>query len=152
MQAAVTKESLRMFPGSIAHPRVVPREGAVITGEFIPAGVRFGFFLSFAPRTLSYIHVGFLLVDGFPYVLQTIVGQSFTYVHRSPLIYERPEEFLPDRWLGPNATACDSALSAFSKGPRSCSGVNLAYAEIHIGLANVFRRFELKLDETRYVW
>jgi len=115
--AAVTKEGLRMFPGIIAHPRVVPREGAVISGKFIPGG--------------------------------TVVGQSFTYVHRSPLIYERPEEFLPDRWLGPNAKACDAALSVFSKGPRSCFGVNLAYAELHMGLANVFRRFELKLDEAR---
>lgn len=43
-QAAVTKEGLRMFPGVIAHPRVVPREGAVISGEFIPGGVRFDFF------------------------------------------------------------------------------------------------------------
>jgi len=41
MQAAVTKEGLRMFPGAIAHPRVVPREGAVISGEFVPGGVRF---------------------------------------------------------------------------------------------------------------
>jgi hypothetical protein len=97
--------------------------------------------------------VGFSPFDVFPcVVLQTIVGQSFTYVHRSPLIYERPGEFLPERWLGPNAKACDTALSVFSKGPRSCFGVNLAYAELYMGLANIFRRFELKLDEARCVW
>ena len=67
-------------------------------------------------------------------------------------MYERPGEFLPDRWLGPNAKACDTALSVFSKGPRSCFGVNLAYAELHMGLASVFRWFELKLDVTRCVW
>jgi hypothetical protein len=44
MQAAVTKEGLRMFPSSIGHPRVVPPEGAVISGELIPGGVRFDFF------------------------------------------------------------------------------------------------------------
>ena len=43
MQAAVAKEGLRMFPGTIAHPRVVPRDGAVIAGEFIPGGVRINF-------------------------------------------------------------------------------------------------------------
>jgi hypothetical protein len=32
-----------MFPGVIAHPRVVPLEGAVISGTFIPGGVRFNF-------------------------------------------------------------------------------------------------------------
>ena len=91
-------------------------------------------------------HTGFQLAL---YVVQTVVGQSFCYVHRSPLMYERPEAFLPERWLGPNAKACDTALSAFSKGPRACFGVNLAYAELHLGIANVFRRFDLGLDDAR---
>lgn len=56
---------------------------------------------------------------------------------------------MPERWLGPDAKTCEAALSAFSKGPRSCFGVNLAYAEIHMGIANIFRRFELRVDETR---
>ena len=47
MQAAVTKGALRMFPGAVAHPRVVPREGAVISREFIPGGV--GRFSDFFP-------------------------------------------------------------------------------------------------------
>ena len=64
-------------------------------------------------------------------------------------MYERPEAFLPERWLGPNSKACDAALSAFSKGPRACFGVNLAYAELHLGIANVFRRFDLRQDEAR---
>ncbi|KAH9990968.1 putative P450 monooxygenase [Russula compacta] len=115
--AAVAKEGLRMFPAIVAHPRVVPREGAVISGRFIPGG--------------------------------TVVGQSFCYVHRSPLMYDHPEAFMPERWLGPDANTCEAALSAFSKGPRSCFGVNLAYAEIHMGIANIFRRFELQVDETR---
>ena len=38
-----------MFPGVIAHPRVVPREGAVISGTFIPGGVRFDPSLPLAP-------------------------------------------------------------------------------------------------------
>ena len=38
-QTAVIKEGLRMFPSAIAHPRVVPPEGAVISGSFIPGGV-----------------------------------------------------------------------------------------------------------------
>jgi len=64
-------------------------------------------------------------------------------------MYERPEAFLPERWLGPNSKACDAALSAFSKGPRACFGVNLAYAELHLGIANVFRRFDLREDDAR---
>jgi cytochrome P450 len=116
-QTAVIKEGLRMFPSAIAHPRVVPPEGAVISGSFIPGG--------------------------------TVVGQSFVFVHRSPIMYKRPEEFLPERWLGPEAKACETALSVFSKGPRSCFGVNLAYIEMYMGLAHLFRMFELQLDESR---
>ncbi len=64
VQAAVTKEGLRMFPGVIAHPRVVPREGAMISGEFIPGGVRSGF--SPLPP-VPYVHIGFPSLT-FPYV------------------------------------------------------------------------------------
>jgi hypothetical protein len=45
-----------MFPGVIAHPRVVPREGAVISGKFIPGGVR---------RFFDIPPIGFSLVDVF---------------------------------------------------------------------------------------
>ncbi|KAF8271918.1 putative P450 monooxygenase [Lactarius quietus] len=114
---AVIKEGLRMFPSAIAHPRVVPPEGAVISGSFIPGG--------------------------------TVVGQSFVFVHRSPIMYKCPEEFLPERWLGPEANACEAALSVFSKGPRSCFGVNLVYLEMYTELAHLFRGFELQLDESR---
>ncbi|KAH9053202.1 putative P450 monooxygenase [Lactarius vividus] len=114
---AIIKEGLRMFPSAIAHPRVVPPEGTVISGSFIPGG--------------------------------TVVGQSFVFVHRSPIMYERPEEFLPERWLGPEAKACEAALSVFSKGPRSCFGVNLAYIEMYTAVAHLFRRFDPKIDESR---
>jgi len=62
VQAAVTKEGLRMFPGVIAHPRVVPREGAVISGTFIPGGVRFAPSLPLTPTHLIasfFSHTGF---------------------------------------------------------------------------------------------
>ena len=140
------KEGLRMFPSTIAHPRVVPPEGAVISGSFIPGGVSKGF--SFHRRLAipsSYFTRSFNL-------FQTVVGQSFVFVHRSPMMYKRPEEFLPERWLGQEAKACEAALSVFSRGPRSCFGVNLAYIEMYTELAHLFRRFELKLDESRCVF
>lgn len=39
LQTAVIKEGLRMFPGGFTLPRVVPPEGATISGTFIPGGV-----------------------------------------------------------------------------------------------------------------
>ena len=85
-------------------------------------------------------------------MLQTVVGQSFVFVHRSPIMYKRPDEFLPERWLGPEAKACEAALSVFSKGPHSCFGVNLAYIEMYAEFAHLFRRFELQLNESKCVF
>ncbi|KAH8998100.1 putative P450 monooxygenase [Lactarius akahatsu] len=154
---AVIKEGLRMFPSAIAHPRVVPQGGAVISGSFIPSGVSRECF-SFrhdvtTPRAAAAAAASpsspfFWLVYIYS-IVQTVVGQSFVFVHRSPIMYERPEEFLPERWLGPEAKACEAALSVFSKGPRSCLGVNLAYIEMYTALAHLFRMFDPKLDESR---
>jgi len=37
---------------------------------------------------------------------------------------------------------------AFGKGPRQCLGINLAHAELYMGIASLFRRFNLELYET----
>ena len=42
-----------MFPSAIAHPRVVPPEGAVISGSFIPGGVSCKVSLSTPPPSVS---------------------------------------------------------------------------------------------------
>jgi len=39
---------------------------------------------------------------------------------------------------------------AFMKGSRTCVGMHLAHAQLHIVLANVFRRCELELYETEW--
>ena len=148
-QTAVIKEGLRMFPSAIAHPRVVPPEGAVISGSFIPGGVSRNVS---PPPGIPSSHSPGLIYEALLLLLQTVVGQSFVFVHRSPIMYKRPDEFLPERWLGPEAKACEAALSVFSKGPRSCFGVNLAYIEMYTELAHLFRRFELQLDKSRCVF
>ncbi|KAH9028948.1 putative P450 monooxygenase [Lactarius hengduanensis] len=50
LQTAVVKEGVRMFPEGASLPRVVPPEGATITGTFIPGGALVG---------QSYVHVNF---------------------------------------------------------------------------------------------
>ena len=39
-------------------------------------------------------------------------------------------------------------MIAFGRGTRSCVGMQLAYAEMYIGISTLFRRFELELFET----
>ncbi|KAI0047707.1 putative P450 monooxygenase [Auriscalpium vulgare] len=78
-----------------------------------------------------------------------VVSQASTFVQHSDTVFERAKEFLPDRWLGDDATSLERSLIIFSKGPRSCLGINLAYCELYLALAHVFRRYELTLDPKR---
>ncbi|KAI0694060.1 cytochrome P450 [Cytidiella melzeri] len=115
---AVLKESLRLVHG-VWSPmtRIVPSGGAQIAGQFIPAN--------------------------------TIVGISNLFVHLNPEIFPDPHAFKPERWLEAKADENDSLdhwLVAFSKGPRSCLGVNLGWCEMILAMANVFRRFDLRLN------
>ena len=82
--------------------------------------------------------------------MQTVVGQTFICVHRSPAVFSDPEVFTPDRWLGEDVNILDASLVAFSKGPRSCIGINLAYCELYVLIAGIFRRFDVTLDAKRY--
>ena len=60
--------------------------------------------------------------------------------------------FRPERWLGspraPDGRFLSRFMVSFGKGARSCLGMPLAYAEMYLALAAVFRRFDLRLFET----
>ncbi|EXJ65821.1 uncharacterized protein A1O5_11062 [Cladophialophora psammophila CBS 110553] len=68
--------------------------------------------------------------------------------HYDPAHFPSPNEFRPDRWLGPDSQQLENRLIAFSRGPRSCIGINLAYAELYLNLGYVFRKFDLEPFET----
>lgn len=68
-------------------------------------------------------------------------------------LYPDSFTFKPERWLnnpkGPDGQKYLSRyMVSFSKGSRSCVGMHLAYAEVYIALATVFRRFSFELFET----
>ncbi|EKM54139.1 uncharacterized protein PHACADRAFT_145790 [Phanerochaete carnosa HHB-10118-sp] len=120
---AVLKESLRTTHG-VVQPmtRVVPKEGAQISGRFIPGG--------------------------------SVVGISNTFVHLNEDIFRDACAFKPERWLDSEGDL-DTWLVAFSKGPRSCLGINLGWCELYMSIANLVRRYDLKLDgvgPSDWVW
>ncbi|KAI0277339.1 cytochrome P450 [Russula aff. rugulosa BPL654] len=133
---AVIKETLRIAVTTPAGlPRVVPPSGAVISGVNVPGGVGVSCPSVFCrPCLMS---------------SQTVVSQSSLYVSFSEEIFDRPHDFLPDRWLQPESKALESWLVAFSKGPRSCLGINLAYCELYLTFAYIFRRFDVREDPAK---
>ncbi|KFA81099.1 hypothetical protein S40288_01033 [Stachybotrys chartarum IBT 40288] len=74
---------------------------------------------------------------------------------RSWVNFHRPEEFIPERWLGNNgdfASDQRDAYQPFSYGPRSCIGKHLAYYEIRLMLSHTLLNFMPTLSEESSLW
>jgi len=75
----------------------------------------------------------------------TIVSCGAPFVHFNPTLFPAPYEFRPERWLAD--PALDNWLVSFSRGPRMCLGINLAWVELRLSFVHIFRRLEMKLAE-----
>lgn len=67
-------------------------------------------------------------------------------------IFPESFEYRPERWLdnprSPDGRQLSRYMVAFGRGTRSCVGMQLAYAELYIGLATMFRRFSFEIYQT----
>lgn len=69
-------------------------------------------------------------------------------IHRSPGLWEAPEEFNPDRITEANSgDRPELALCPFGAGPRNCIGERFARVEIQIHLMMMARELRLRYDE-----
>jgi cytochrome P450 len=67
-------------------------------------------------------------------------------VHRNPKVFERPEAFEPERFLGERGERIPRfAYFPFSGGPRVCIGNNFAMMEGQLVLASIAQRYRLEL-------
>ncbi|KAB8227357.1 cytochrome P450 [Aspergillus alliaceus] len=80
---------------------------------------------------------------------KTIVSSSHYVYHFDPHVFKDPMQFRPERWLkDEDREQLEKQLLSFSRGSRACIGINLAYAELYLVFAHVFRRFNFRLDGT----
>ncbi|KAI1481122.1 cytochrome P450 [Daldinia eschscholtzii] len=112
-------------------------------------------------KTGPWTYRDFVIPPGVP------VGMDIWTMHHNPVLFPEPHVFKPERWLGDPKVEPELLEEAgylppldgktkplthymvgFGKGTRMCVGMYLAYAEIYIGLATIFRRHELELYET----
>ncbi|KAL2351348.1 cytochrome P450 [Cryomyces antarcticus] len=77
---------------------------------------------------------------------KTIVSCGNTFVHYNVDTFNDPMAFSPERWL--EDPELDKWLVPFSKGPRMCLGINLAWAELRLTFARVFHKFDMELDSS----
>ncbi|KAK0103363.1 hypothetical protein ONS95_005389 [Cadophora gregata] len=145
---AVIFEALRLSYGPIARlPRIAPNQTLTYTN----------------PHTNT----------TYPLPPGTVMSTSTYTMNQNPVLFPNPQAFLPSRWLpdpvtgeAPRAPSLpmpstsstkggmkgseklSNYLATFGKGSRSCPGMNLAWAEMYITLANVIRKCDMELWET----
>ena len=64
-------------------------------------------------------------------------------MHRHPLYWKDPEQFLPDRWDDPNLNK--EAYMPFGAGPRLCIGEHFAMMEMQLILTEIIRLWDIRL-------
>lgn len=86
----------------------------------------------------------------------TIVGINPWVLNYDPEIFERPESFEPERWLGNDDVGMrrreDILMFNFGAGARSCIGKNISMMEMHKVLPELFRRYIVDLTHPEKEW
>ncbi|KAJ7577967.1 cytochrome P450 [Mycena floridula] len=88
------------------------------------------------------------MIGGFLVPFGTSVSSGITFVHNNSRLFPDPYTFRPERWLDLELKDLDNYLVPFSKGHRSCLGVNLAWCELYLIYAHTFRKVNLELVGT----
>ncbi len=81
-------------------------------------------------------------VGGRTYEPGTVLMPCIFLLHREPDIYERPEEFLPERFMGQSPPAY--SWIPFGGGVRRCLGSGFALAEMRAVMQTVLTRVTLR--------
>ncbi|MFN6925354.1 MAG: cytochrome P450 [Tabrizicola sp.] len=71
------------------------------------------------------------------------------HLHRHERIWDRPDDFDPDRWAGEGREAARDGYLPFSRGPRVCPGAGFAMLEGTLLLAHLVRAFRFEPVEGR---
>ncbi|KAJ3751757.1 cytochrome P450 [Lentinula raphanica] len=86
-------------------------------------------------------------IAGFDIPPGTIVEMSTAFLHLNPDVFPDPYTFNPNRWLIEDTNEMNLDFAPFSKGPRMCVGLNLAWCELYLIFGNIFRKFNMKLHD-----
>lgn len=85
-------------------------------------------------------------IGGYPVPAGTSLAMSQWVMHRDPRYFDRPDEFVPERWTdGLSARLPKFAYFPFGGGPRVCLGASFALMEAILLLAALAQRFDMTL-------
>ncbi|WP_281235345.1 cytochrome P450 [Flavobacterium gelatinilyticum] len=78
----------------------------------------------------------------------TLIGISFYELHRNPKYWERPDEFIPERFLGEQKKKSMPYFYPFGAGPRMCIGSGFAVYEMCLAISQIVKRYVIKSKST----
>ncbi|KAI5797759.1 cytochrome P450 [Geopyxis carbonaria] len=140
VQEALYTELRAAWPDLAAPP---PRYEVLETLPYLQAVVRECLRLGVGvPTPIPRIATKPCVIAGAAVPAGTVVAIGTAFLHYSPALFADPTRFEPERWLGARGAANAKWMAAFSRGPRQCQGIHLAYCELTLALASVFRCFE----------
>ncbi len=91
-------------------------------------------------------------IGGYLIPAKSPVIMSQWVMHRDPRYYDRPTEFLPDRWLDERyKTAPRFSYFPFAGGPRICIGAAFAQTEAALVLATIAQQYQIRVSPTAVI-
>ncbi|KAF4969066.1 hypothetical protein FSARC_3628 [Fusarium sarcochroum] len=91
-------------------------------------------------------------IDGVYVPKGTVVSVDSWSTSHDARNFSRPDEFLPERWIGDGFGDQKDASRPFSLGPRGCLGINLAYLELRMTLASMAYKYDWELVNKELDW
>ncbi|WCJ41733.1 cytochrome P450 family 83 subfamily B polypeptide 1 [Euphorbia peplus] len=87
------------------------------------------------------------ILEGYDIKEKTIIYVNAYAIGRDPQIWENPEEFYPERFIGSciDLKGQDYELIPFGGGRRRCAGMFIALYTIELALANLLYKFDWKM-------
>ncbi|KAI2477912.1 CypX Cytochrome P450 [Pyrenophora tritici-repentis] len=83
----------------------------------------------------------------------TRVGVNAAVVQRDKSIFGNDADaFVPERWLGPQASKMERYMFQFGGGSRTCIGKNISLCEIYKVIPQLLRSFDLELPHPEKEW
>mmetsp|Transcript_34164 Transcript_34164/g.72789 ORF Transcript_34164/g.72789 Transcript_34164/m.72789 type:complete len:490 (-) Transcript_34164:55-1524(-) len=85
---------------------------------------------------------------------ESIVHLNFYAIQRDPDLWEKPDDFIPERFLGEDGRKriSSSGFLPFSKGARDCIGKYFALLEAKLALATLICRYDGKIVDESEVY
>lgn len=138
---------------AIPDPEKIPPWAVLQQLPFLTACIEESLRLSYGVlQRIPRIHDHDITYGNFVIPKGTIISMNTYDVSHDETIFPNSFEYRPERWLGnprsPDGRRLSRYMVAFGRGTRSCVGMQLAYAELFIGLATLFRRFNFEIYET----